>query len=97
MYLTVTFPGGKQKRLKEKLAKHLESRGKVVLDNVYLTRDLKAETDPVTLNQPEIAGAAEELAKENNVDIGEVKGTGKDGKILKRDVQTYLTRALRAE
>lgn len=97
MYLTVTFPGGKQKRLKEKLAKHLESRGKVVLENVYLTRDLKAETDPVTLHQPEIAGAAEELAKENNIDIGEVKGTGKDGKILKRDVQTYLTRALRAE
>ena len=34
--------------------------------------------------------AAKKLAEENNVDLATLKGTGKDGRILKEDVQNAL-------
>ena len=35
--------------------------------------------------------AAKKLAEENNIDLSNVKGTGKDGRILKEDVQNVLS------
>ena len=35
--------------------------------------------------------AAKKLAEENNIDLASVKGTGKDGRILKEDVQNAMT------
>ena len=35
--------------------------------------------------------AAKKLAEENNIDLSNVKGTGKDGRILKEDVQNALS------
>jgi len=39
----------------------------------------------------------EEFAKTNGVDLSDVEGTGSKGKILKRDIQNYLTRDLKAK
>jgi pyruvate/2-oxoglutarate dehydrogenase complex dihydrolipoamide acyltransferase (E2) component len=33
---------------------------------------------------------ARKLAKDNNIDVTKIKGTGKDGKITKNDIQAYL-------
>jgi len=39
------------------------------------------------------SAVAENLAKDNNVDATELKGTGKDGKITKKDVQDFIDNA----
>lgn len=38
----------------------------------------------------EATEAAIDLALENDVDIGEVEGSGKDGRVLKSDVQSHI-------
>lgn len=38
----------------------------------------------------EVTESAEALAKEHDVDLGDVKGTGSDGKIIKKDVEQYV-------
>jgi len=38
--------------------------------------------------------AAKDYAEENGVDLSDVDGTGKDGRILKRDVSSYMTRMM---
>jgi 2-oxoisovalerate dehydrogenase E2 component (dihydrolipoyl transacylase) len=43
--------------------------------------------DKSTLATP----AVRRLTKENNVDIASIKGTGKDGRVLKEDVQRYIS------
>lgn len=35
--------------------------------------------------------AVRRIAKENNVDITQIKGTGKDGRVLKEDVMAYIS------
>jgi len=46
----------------------------------------ESKTDAALAANP----AAKKLAEENNVDLASVKGTGKDGRILKEDVQNAL-------
>ena len=39
----------------------------------------------------------EDFALEKGVSLDDIKGTGRKGKVLKRDVQNYLTRDMKAE
>ena len=46
----------------------------------------ESQADAVLVANP----AAKKLAEENNIDLASVKGTGKDGRILKEDVQNAM-------
>jgi len=51
----------------------------------------KAEEKPEAASGDAILSpAARKLAEENNVDPGAIKGTGKDGRVTKEDVQSYV-------
>lgn len=43
------------------------------------------------------SAAAVEQAEKSGIDISSVAGTGKDGKILKRDMDEYLTRMMKSD
>ena len=47
---------------------------------------VKSQADAALVANP----AAKKLAEENNIDLASVKGTGKDGRILKEDVQNAM-------
>ena len=53
----------------------------------------ESNLDTVVVANP----AARKLAEENNIDLASVSGTGKDGRILKEDVQNAMTEAPAAE
>ena len=53
----------------------------------------ESHLDTVVVANP----AARKLAEENNIDLASVSGTGKDGRILKEDVQNAMTEAPAAE
>lgn len=77
------FNNGKTLKLKAKMAEHLEyaRKGRVVV--------------------PEVAVVASESVKAEaeatGVDLTKIEGTGKDGRILKRDIREYNTRMLKAD
>ena len=48
------------------------------------------ETEVVDSGEVDATAAAEELAAEEGVALGEVDGTGKDGRVLKSDVQAAI-------
>ena len=70
--------------------------GKVETDAVASAPAKQVETTPVPAvkSQADAAlaanPAAKKLAEENNIDLASVKGTGKDGRILKEDVQNAM-------
>lgn len=74
---------GKVLPMKVKMAEHLEYAGKG-----YILHDV-----------PEVnaSEAVKSEADAEGVDLSKIKGTGKDGRILKRDLQSYKTRILKAE
>lgn len=49
-----------------------------------------SRTESTGEEQPKLAPAAKKLIAEHDLDTSLIKGTGKDGRILKEDVQTYL-------
>ena len=53
----------------------------------------ESNLDTVVVANP----AARKLAEENNIDLASLSGTGKDGRILKEDVQNAMTEAPAAE
>lgn len=44
---------------------------------------------PVSYN-PDVTMGAQKLANEHGIDLAEVEGTGKDGRIIKADIQALL-------
>lgn len=62
----------------------------------YLRRDMVASA-PGAATGPSISEAAAEFAKENGVDLAEVTGTGKDGRITKPDIQAVIDARPKAE
>lgn len=83
--VTFEFPNGKRAKFKVRLAKHLEKVGKgVILE--------EKPAEPVKASQSIV-----DEAKQVGIDLSKVEGSGKDGRILKRDLQTYKTRVLKAE
>lgn len=75
---------------------HVEAKGLVATGFVkreeiektgsYQTRDMAAES-PKTVN---VSDSVAEYAKENGVDVAALRGTGKDGRILKSDVREFI-------
>ncbi len=57
-------------------------------------KQAEATAAPAAESQADVAlaanPAAKKLAEENNIDLASVKGTGKDGRILKEDVQNAM-------
>lgn len=74
---------GKLVRIKEKLAKHLVKAGK---------GEILADEPEVVVSES-VKAEADALG----VDLSSVEGSGKDGRILKRDLKTYQTKVLKAE
>lgn len=77
---------GKTRMLKRKMADRLALRGKGII------LDPEPEAPAVT-----VSDAVAELADQEGVDLSLVEGSGKDGRILKRDVHNYKTRMMVAE
>ena len=48
------------------------------------------EAEPEPAGEIDVTGAAEELAEEHGIDLASIEGTGKDGRILKSDVQDAI-------
>jgi pyruvate/2-oxoglutarate dehydrogenase complex dihydrolipoamide acyltransferase (E2) component len=48
------------------------------------------KTETRQLSQYEVTDAAAKLAAANDLDLSEIKGSGKDGKILKSDVEALI-------
>lgn len=63
----------------------------------YLRRDMVAANPGASAPVDRISEAAAEFAKENGVDISEVTGTGKDGRITKPDIQAVIDNRQKAE
>lgn len=84
-YVNFVFRKGRQVRLKRKMAEHLEYAGK--------------GTIAVEIPAPEVkaSDSVKEEAAALGVDLSIIEGSGKDGRILKRDLQTYRTRMLTAQ
>lgn len=56
----------------------------------YQTRMLTASSKQAEDDEPLVSEAVAEFAKENGVDIEQVVGTGKDGRIKKSDVEAVI-------
>lgn len=53
----------------------------------------KVEAEKVDVqeeNEPRVSPAARELAEKNNIDIAAITGTGKNGRVTLRDVESML-------
>lgn len=53
----------------------------------------EAEPEQDSGDSPALSPAARKLAEENNIDLGKISGTGKDGRITKEDVLNFLDKA----
>lgn len=72
-----------------KIAKHKPKKNKAKIE---VEQPSVTEETEVTFGQ-----GAKELADEKGIDLEKVTGTGHKGKILKRDIETYMTRHMVAE
>lgn len=77
--------GGKRVPMARSYAEILRKLG----HGTYGTRMLTAAPAPV-IGEPRASVAILEFAKENNVDIDKVVGTGKDGRVRKSDIEAFI-------
>lgn len=64
-----------------------------IADGIFYSVDEDAEgAPPPTAGSggPDVTSAAKRLASENNIDLSEIEGTGKDGRIIDEDVQKAI-------
>lgn len=66
------------------------------IEGFAFKKAVKEDAEP-TIVKAKIAPLAKKLAKENNVDLSKVKGTGPDGKIIEHDVTNYLINRVKEE
>jgi len=90
----IGFPGGKTKKAAKKAeAKEPEPEEPVAEAEAEVAPEAASaapaveETDEA---EPDITPAALELAEEHGLDVTEIEGTGKDGRILKSDVDKAI-------
>lgn len=82
--------GGKKVLMARRYAETLRKLGHgTYADDGYQTRMLSAGPTPVA-DEPRASVAILEFAKEHDVDIEAVVGTGKDGRIKKSDVEAFI-------
>lgn len=84
--------GGKKVMMARRYAETLRKLGHgTYADEGYQTRMLTAGA-PGKLQdeEPKVSQAIAEFAKDNGVDIDQVVGTGKDGRIKKSDVEAFI-------
>ena len=77
--------GGKRVPMALRYAETLRKLG----HGTYETRMLTAAV-PSAPEEPRASVAIQEFAKENGVDIDQIMGTGKDGRIKKSDVEAFI-------
>lgn len=84
--------GGKKVLMQRRYAETLRKLGHgTYSDDGYQTRMLTAGPSAKPLDdEPKASEAVLEFAKEHGVDIEQVVGTGKDGRIKKSDVEAFL-------
>lgn len=81
-----------------KLAHLLIAVGKVEpVDQGSAAKFLEPEKLKTESNVSDSNQSTEDFALENGVSLDDIKGTGRKGKVLKRDVQNYLTRDMKAD
>lgn len=80
---------GKSRPMKRKMAEHLARVGKGFIEGT----EPEADQAP----KPKAADTVKAEAKALGIDLENVDGTGKDGRILKRDLHQYKTRMMTAE
>ncbi|MBF8642264.1 MULTISPECIES: E3 binding domain-containing protein [Pseudomonas] len=81
----VDLRSGREKIMTKRYAEILEKMGRVRI-GTYQTRDMQAGRDSEVL----ISDSVREFAEENGIDPESVKGTGKDGRVLKSDIQEAI-------
>jgi pyruvate/2-oxoglutarate dehydrogenase complex dihydrolipoamide acyltransferase (E2) component len=61
-------------------------------ERIYKNRggDMDSLNPPVRQDEPDITEAAFDLAEEHGLDIHAIEGTGKDGRIVVKDVRELL-------
>lgn len=66
--------------------------GDVVEFPDYYALDIIASgmAEPPMSYNPDVTLGAQKLANEHGIDLAEVKGTGKDGRIIKADIQALI-------
>lgn len=84
--------GGKKVSMARRYAQTLHKMGLVTYaDEGYQTRMLAAGGPAKTHDvEPKASEAVLEFAQDNGVDIDQVNGTGKDGRIKKSDVEAFI-------
>ncbi len=78
--------GGKKVLMATRYAETLRKLG----HGTYENRMLTAAAPAPAAEEPRASVAIQEFAKENGVDIDQVTGTGKDGRIRKSDVEAVI-------
>ncbi|MNP14814.1 dihydrolipoamide acetyltransferase [compost metagenome] len=78
--------GGRKVMMAERTAEALRRLG----HGDYQTRMLVAEPVAAAPEEPRVSEALKEFAEENHVDLANVIGTGKDGRIRKSDIEAVI-------
>ena len=62
----------------------------LILDKVHKEEKVIQQNSPKKIHETKISPAARKMANETNIDINDIKGTGKNGVILKEDVMSLM-------